>query len=160
MGWIGVEACLLSYIIRPEKELTSGGHRFVMPGQVSHYEKSGKTIIRRDANDGGLLVYWCTNTNVFFKVYLDWARKPDDQTRARLLPHLHVPLDSIVMKTVKKQYLNWYNSEIKPLIDVPQQEFSLSKIGQDLYMRWLAFFRQQYPEKPLLFDIVWGINRR
>lgn len=98
--------------------------------------------------------------NVFFKVYIDWARKPDDQTRTRLLPHLHVPLDSILMKTIKKQYSHWYKSEIKPSVKVPRQEFSLSKIGENLYMRWQAFFRQQYPEKPLLFDVVWGMKRR
>lgn len=98
--------------------------------------------------------------NVFFKVYVDWARKPEDQTRTRLLPHLHVPLDSIVMKTIKKQYPNWYKSAIKPLIKAPLQEFSLSKIDEELYTRWQAFFREQHPEKPLVFDVVWGMKRR
>jgi len=98
--------------------------------------------------------------NVFFKVYVDWARKPDDQTRTRLLPHLHVPLDSIVMKTIKEKYLDWYKLEIKPLIKAPLQEFSLSKIDEELYMRWQAFFREQHPEKPLVFDVVWGMKRR
>jgi len=98
--------------------------------------------------------------NVFFKVYVDWARKPDDLTRTRLLPHLHVPLDSIVMKTIKKQYPQWYKIQIKPLIKSPPQEFSLSKIDEELYMRWQVFFRKQYPEKPLVFDVVWGVERR
>ncbi len=98
--------------------------------------------------------------NVFFKVYVDWARKPDDQTRIRLLPHLHVPLDSIVMKTIKKKYPNWYTSAVKPLIKAPLQEFSLSKIDEEIYLLWQAFFREQHPEKPLVFDVVWGTKRR
>ncbi len=98
--------------------------------------------------------------NVFFKVYVDWARKPNDQTRIRLLPHLHVPLDSIVMKAIKKQYPEWYNPTVKPLIKAPLQEFSLSKIDEELYLLWQAFFRKQHPEKPLVFDVVWGMRRR
>jgi len=98
--------------------------------------------------------------NVFFKVYVDWARKPDDQTRTRLPPHLHVPLDSIVMKTIKRQYPGWYKTAIKPLVKTPLQEFSLSKIDEELYMKWQAFFREQHPEKPLVFDVVWGMKRR
>jgi hypothetical protein len=98
--------------------------------------------------------------NVFFKVYVDWARKPDDQTRGRLLPHLHVPLDSIVMKSIRKQYPAWYRSRVKPLIKAPAQEFSLSKIDEELYLVREEFFREQHPAKPLLFDILWAMKRR
>jgi hypothetical protein len=98
--------------------------------------------------------------NVFFKVYVDWAGKPDSATRTRLLPYLHVPLDSIVMRTIKKQYSQWYKSRVRPLIKTPLQEFSLSKIDEGLYRVWQEFFREQHPEKPLLFDVVWATKRK
>ena len=98
--------------------------------------------------------------NVFFKVYVDWARKPDDPTRGRLLPFLHVPLDSILMRTIKGTYPSWYKAEVRPHVEIPQQEFSLSKIDKTLYMKWQSFFRSQYPEKPLIFDVAWAMNRR
>jgi hypothetical protein len=98
--------------------------------------------------------------NVFFKVYVDWAGRPDGQTRGRLLSNLHVPLDSIVMKTIKKKYPEWYNTTVRPLIKTPLQEFSLSKIDEELYGVWQEFFRAQYPAKPLLFDVVWAMGRK
>ena len=110
---------------------------------------------------GGALSYGQAQkpVNVFFKVYTDWARKPDDVVRDRLLRHLHVPLDSILMREVKQRYPGWYRQVIRPLISKPQQEFSLSMIDRDRYMKWQKFFRETYPEKPLLFDVAWAMNR-
>lgn len=97
--------------------------------------------------------------NVFLKIYVDWARKPNEKIRSKLLPFLNVPLDSILMKTIKKKYQNWYKTTIEPLQKSRAQEFSLSKIDQNIYMEWQNFFRGKYPTKPLIFDIVWAINR-
>ena len=97
--------------------------------------------------------------NVFYKVYVDWARKPDENTRNKILPFLHVPLDSILMKTIKKKYSQWYKENIKCLIKDSQQEFSLSKIDEDLYYHWQTFFREMYSTKPLIFDVAWALNR-
>ncbi len=58
--------------------------------------------------------------NVFLKVYVDWAHRPSTSIRERLLPFLHVPLDSILMKTIKAQFPAWYFTEIRPHIAVPQ----------------------------------------
>jgi hypothetical protein len=97
---------------------------------------------------------------VFLKVYVDWARKPDEGTRSRLLPFLHVPLDSVLMKAVSDQYRPWYEKEIMPFGLRIQHEFSLSKIAAPVYLKWQQFFRQSYPPKPLIFDIAWALNRR
>ncbi len=97
--------------------------------------------------------------NVFYKVYVDWARKPDEDTRNKVLPFLHVPLDSILMKTIKKKYSEWYKNNIRTWMKDSQNEFSLSKIDEDLYYRWQKFFRETYPTKPLIFDVAWALNR-
>ena len=97
--------------------------------------------------------------NVFLKVYVDWAAKPDAATRQQLLPLLHVPLDSIIMRTIKKKFQILYDTDIRPRVVPGPQEFSLSKIDREIYSRWQTFFRRMHPEKPILFDIVWAINR-
>jgi len=97
--------------------------------------------------------------NVFCKVFIDWALKPDKETSGRLLPFLHVPLDSILMKTIKQHYPDWYASEVSLNSQAKTQEFSISKIGMDTYRTWQEFFRREHPLKPLLFDVAWAINR-
>lgn len=96
--------------------------------------------------------------NVFLKLFVDWANLPDENTAKKILPFLHVPLDSILMKTVSKNYIDFYKREIKPL-QKNNYSFSLSKVNEYIYTKWQNFFREKYPEKPLLFDIVWAINR-
>ena len=98
--------------------------------------------------------------NVFLKTYVDWAHRPSPQIRRRLLPFLHVPLDKILMKTIKSKFADWYRSEIRPHVQVPQRAFSLSTIDEEMYRRWQDFFRQHYPKKPLIFDIAWALNRK
>lgn len=96
--------------------------------------------------------------NVFLKLFVDWANLPDENTSKKILPFLHVPLDSILMKTVSKNYNDFYKREIKPL-QKNNYSFSLLKVNEDIYTKWQNFFREKYPKKPLLFDIVWAINR-
>ena len=96
--------------------------------------------------------------NVFLKLFVDWANLPDENTAKKILPFLHVPLDSILMKTVSKNYNDFYKQKIKPL-QTSNQSFSLSKVNEEIYIKWQNFFREKYPEKPLLFDIAWAINR-
>ena len=96
--------------------------------------------------------------NVFLKLFVDWAKLPDEITAQKIRPFLHVPLDSILMKTISKNYVGFYKQEIRPLL-TSNQSFSLSKVDEKIYTKWQNFFRKRYPEKPLLFDIVWAINR-
>jgi len=94
--------------------------------------------------------------NVFLKLYVDWAHQPDEKTARRLLPWLHVPLDSIVMKNLSKKFSKEFNRDIHPL---QGKSYSLSKIDRELYYCWQNLFRTKYSIKPLLFDIVWSTRR-
>ncbi len=127
----------------------------------THYSYIQKVISEYRTNNGSLVSFGQAQKpiNVFNKVYVDWAKKPDEGTRTRILPFLHVPLDRINMKTIKKKYPEWYKDNIKPLIKDSENEFSLSKIDQELYYRWQTFFREKYPAKPLIFDVAWALNR-
>lgn len=96
--------------------------------------------------------------NVFLKLFVDWANLPDENTTKKIRPFLHVPLDSILMEKASKNYIDFYKQEIKPL-QTSNKPNSLSKVNEDIYTKWQTLFRKKYPEKPLLFDIVWAINR-
>lgn len=97
--------------------------------------------------------------NVFLKVYVDWAGLPNRAIRRRLLPWLHVPLDSIIMKGVGRSYPRWYAREIRPLARRSCRYLSLPMVDHELYHRWQRLFREKWPPKPLLFDVVWAMNR-
>ncbi len=97
--------------------------------------------------------------NVFLKLYVDWAKLPDKATASKLLPLLHVPLDSILMKTIAKKFPEFFESKIKRLRHY-NYTHSLSKIGEEEYKAWQAFFRQSYPDRPILFDIIWALRRQ
>jgi len=125
-------------------------HRFVMK-MVKNFETSlGK---RLSYGQGQKPI------NVFLKLYVDWAGKPNEKVRRKLLPFLHVPLDYYIMKEVKSEYTDWYEGNIRPLIKQSAQQFSLSRLNKILYYRWQELFREKYPKKPLIFDIAWAINR-
>jgi len=97
--------------------------------------------------------------NVFLRVYVDWAGLPNRAIRRRLLPWLHVPLDSIIMKGVGRSYPRWYAREIRPLARRSCRYLSLPMVDPELYHRWQRLFREQSPLKALLFDVVWAMNR-
>ena len=97
--------------------------------------------------------------NVFLKLYVDWANQPDKNTAKKLRPFLHVPLDKILMKQIKEKYGDFYKEKIKPL-QKHNPNLNLSRVGKKTYTRWQNFFREKYPQKPLLFDIAWAIHRR
>jgi len=96
--------------------------------------------------------------NVFLKLFVDWARLPDKKTAKEILPFLHVPLDSILMKAVSKKYEEFYKEKIKPL-QTCNRPFNLSQVDESIYTEWQKFFREKYPKKPLLFDVIWAMNR-
>lgn len=94
--------------------------------------------------------------NVFLKLYCDWSSKPDCKTAKGLRPFLHVPLDSIMMSEISKEYPEFYKREIKPI----NNSFSLSKIEKNIYDEWQKFFRRMCPDKPLIYDLVWAKYRK
>jgi len=95
--------------------------------------------------------------NVFLKVYVDWSKRPNITIRKKILPYLHVPLDSILIQTIKENHSQWYDNIIKPWAG--KQEYSLSKINKRTYYRWQKHFREKYRRKPLIFDVAWALNR-
>ena len=127
-----------------------------------HHEYVYKIISRIKNNQNERISYGQAQKpiNVFMKVYVDWAKKPNAEIRKKLLPFLHVPLDSILMKTVKNEYPDWYGESIQCKISDSQRVFSLSGINKNLYYRWQSFFRHKYSSKPLIFDIAWSVNRK
>jgi hypothetical protein len=96
--------------------------------------------------------------NVFLKLYVDWAHLPDSRTARRLLPYLHVPLDSILMRQTAREFHALFSRKIQPL-RVKNSTYSLSKIAAKEYRAWQNLFRELYSSKPILFDVIWATNR-
>jgi hypothetical protein len=97
--------------------------------------------------------------NVFLKVYVDWALLPKPTRARRLRPFLHVPLDRILMKSIAEKFPRFFNERIRNLRK-GNYGHSLSKIGRKEYDEWQVFFRRSYSRKPILFDLIWALNRR
>lgn len=97
--------------------------------------------------------------NVFLKLYVDWASRPSPRIRRRVLPFLHVPLDSVLMDTIRNEDQRWYRREVHPQVRGEYDPYSLSHVSRDLYWKWQNYFRARWPRKPLVFDIAWAIYR-
>jgi hypothetical protein len=119
--------------------------------------------------------------NVFLKVYVDWAKQPSQELAEKLAPLLHVPLDSLLMKFIKREFREEYETRIvqlrRQLLDRTTErlknvssprtmarlllgnEFSLTAINREIYLAWQEFFRSLYPAKPVMLDIIWGLER-
>lgn len=122
--------------------------------------------------------------NVFLKVYVDWARRPGAELAEKLTPLLHVPLDSLLMEFVAREFREGYDARIARLRSqlvvraaerlkgqlpgsTPQSvervllgnEFSLVGINKEIYLAWQEFFRLLWPGKPLMLDIIWVLER-
>lgn len=122
--------------------------------------------------------------NVFLKVYVDWAKQPTRELADKLLPWLHVPLDSVLMKFTRREFKTEYEARITALrqqrierltdrlkrTPVPStrglarrlvgNEFSLAAIDKETYLAWQELFRELWPGKPVELDIIWALERR
>ncbi len=121
--------------------------------------------------------------NVFLKVYVDWARRPDPEFAKKLTPLLHVPLDSIVMRFFAQEFREEYDARIARLRRqlteraaqrLPKQvsgatprmigrallgnEFSLG-MNKEIYLAWQDFLRSLWPGKPVVLDTIWFLKR-
>ena len=119
-------------------------------------------------NKGNRLVYGQAQkpVNVVLKVLVDWANLPDKDTAEQLREFLHVPLDRILMKEFKKEYPEKFEKKIKPeysnarIPSSPNKYHSLRYvINKDIYWAWQTTFREVHPEKPVLLDVAWFLNR-
>ncbi len=94
--------------------------------------------------------------NVFLKVFVDWAGFPglnNKITLDRLKRYLHVPIDRRMMKMIKKE-----KKEMRIKAELPTEHI-LSYLDKTDYMKWQSFFRKEYNDKPVLFDILWAIDK-
>jgi hypothetical protein len=125
--------------------------------------------------------------NVFLKVFIDWANLPTLDRATKLRRFLHVPLDSILMGAIKENFPNQYSYHVVQSYDLIRSDFrvKLEKGGEkevevdsilkkminaanfslermtrkEMYYAWQSCLRSIYPEKPLLLDVLWSINR-
>jgi hypothetical protein len=122
--------------------------------------------------------------NVFLKVYVDWAKLPSRELAEKLTPALHCPLDSVVMRFIKREFPNAYDERIAPVrrykLDriteraseiagtssqavarrILGNEFSLAAIDKETYLQWQALCRSLWPGKPVQLDLIWALERR
>jgi hypothetical protein len=116
--------------------------------------------------------------NVFLKVYVAWARLPEVTVAERLDRFLHVPLDSVLMSFIKKEFPHEYRQHIVDACaelfgEMASQYPSLStdRIGRlvdsvelasmrpELYVAWQALLRSIHPDRPILLDTIWATQR-
>lgn len=122
--------------------------------------------------------------NVFLKVYVDWAKLPSLELAEKLIPLLHCPLDSVLMKFMKREFSALYEEQIGSLrrhkVDriterakeiaggssravakrIVGNEFSLTAIDKEIYLQWQHFLRTLWPGKRVQLDIIWVLERR
>jgi hypothetical protein len=127
--------------------------------------------------DGGQLSYGEAqkSINVFLKNYVDRSSLPDGATAKKVRPFLHVPLDSVMIRYFRKNYPQGYEKYILPehrkineqlkannpkSIKIPDRVLSeLQYIFQEVYLAWQNWFREIFPEKPVLLDTIWSLER-
>lgn len=117
--------------------------------------------------------------NVFFKVYIDWAKQPNRELAEKLAPFLHVPLDSLLMGFIAREFPGEYSIRVgllrtrlaasvgEAMKTTPgtvermllRQKFSLAGINKEMYAAWQEFLVSLYPAKPVALDIIWALER-
>lgn len=156
--------------------------------EALHADICGRIIESFQTNRGKTLSYGQAQKplNVFLKVYVDWAKQPSRELAEKLAPFLHVPLDSLLMKFIKREFPDEYRNRIGRLRSQTREqlaervahhlkltsgargvarqlqgsEFSLTSIDKELYLAWQQLLRSLYPAKPVLLDIIWVLERR
>ena len=110
---------------------------------------------------------------MFLKVYVAWARLPEAKVSGRLDRFLHVPLDSVLMGFMKREFPHEYRQYIvdccaewvgnvalrcpglardsiaRLLVD----SVELASMQAELYVAWQSFLRFIHPERPILLDL-------
>jgi hypothetical protein len=72
------------------------------------------------------------------------------KTADRIRPFLHCPLDSVIMKTIRKEHKELYKKHGKPRFK------SLKIIDDKDYEKWQKIIDEiTGNEKPVLMDVIW-----
>ena len=95
--------------------------------------------------------------NVFLKVFVDWANRPFREVSQVVRKFLHCPLDSIVMKAIKRKEKNLY----KKYENLPCDLKSISTYEQ--YINWQRLIdeilvNKAGSEKRTLIDVIWFLE--
>jgi len=91
--------------------------------------------------------------NVFLKVFVDWANLPNDEISNRIRNYLHCPLDSRVMKSIKKMEPELYSKYGK----LPTTMKNI--VTYDEYDRWQQLIGEiTGNEKRVLLDVIWYLE--
>jgi hypothetical protein len=123
--------------------------------------------------------------NVFLKVYVYWAKRPDPELAEKLIPFLHVPLDSILMRFIAREFPEEYKERIgRPRQHLAERTaerlkghlpnstpalvrralfgnaFSLVGINKEIYLAWQGFLCSLWSSKPVMLDTIWTLERR
>jgi len=135
-----------------------GLRRIMSRGAFDHFHAEWTRAVRRriQTSRGRPCSYGQAQKpiNVYLKVYVDHAGRPDASTARRLRPFLHVPLDSLLMTAILKRNPARGGAALPRMKD-----FSLEGLDKRRYLQWQRFFRQRYAAKPVLFDTVWWLAR-
>ena len=97
--------------------------------------------------------------NVFLKMFVYWSKVPGNSKK--LIPLLHVPLDSVVMG-----HLNEYHwPEVEKLVEPYYQNcehdyYNLKYMTREQYLAWQKLLRKiagKHP--PIRIDVIWQLDR-
>lgn len=113
----------------------------------------------RDNNPSGRISYGQAQKglNVFLKVYVDWARLPSLEISNIIVQFLHCPLDSVVMKTIKKRESNIY-------LEFGSLPCDLKHISTyEQYISWQKLIdkileKEEIGLKRTLIDVIWYLE--
>jgi hypothetical protein len=130
------------------------------------------------SEDGGSASYGEAQKpiNLFLKSYADRFAIPGEVATRRLRPFLHVPLDKVVTGYFRSNFREGYDRFIAPvhrqvneLMKAENPEFSatmpdsflsqLKYLQEGEYFAWQNWFREIYPDRPVLLDNVWFFER-
>ena len=113
----------------------------------------------RKNNPLGIITYGQAQKgiNVFLKVYVDWANLPSTEIAKNVRAFLHCPLDSFVMKTIKKSEAELYRkygrlpSDLRNIITY-EQYFSWQKLIDEILKK------EEQKGKRTLIDVIWYLE--
>jgi hypothetical protein len=117
--------------------------------------------------------------NVFLKVYVAWAKLPDAATAGTLQHHLHVPLDSVVMRFVKDAFPEEFRRCVaercaglitnlaaehpelskRRISGLLVENTALASMSAPVYFAWQELLRILCPDRPILLDTIWAMER-
>ena len=128
-------------------------HKDILDGIVANVKNFRRT------NPSGIITYGQAQKglNVFLKVYVDWANLPSPEIADNVRAFLHCPLDSFVMKTLKRSEMELYQRYARLPCDLKnitthEQYFNWQKLIDEIIQG------KGETEKRTLIDVIWYLE--